>query len=598
MFRRFLNWFKNLKLRGKMLFVLLAILMIFSLFSIFIFNMMLNELQNMVIESNLSTLSLINSEIQAELFRTEKATYYYISNEHIRAYVDKNARPEHKTALQAQLTRNFFKPLRTQLIPNMTSIMILIDANNYCYTHISSVTPPEEQKALALYISRNYQEGFVSNFINVPIKSDDKAERLYFALPISSEEKLQCCGYIVVGISTNFLLNILAKHFSENTALFVVDDHNQPICQFSRMPATEVRALRSIPEGRDWSIETASTRKIIVLRQRISVVPWTAIIQIPMDNITFQLQRYQILFWPMALGVLAISYFLVNHSLKLISRRLSEISHVFSEIKKGNMDTRFPVKYGDEISQIGDEFNQMIDHVQHLRVDVAEQKMRQREAELRALQSQINPHFLYNTLESIRMHAHLNRDQIVVEQIRLLSDLFRYTTSFDALKEEVTVREEVAHASAYLTLQQLRFPHRFSIGFQVSEDVLSEKILKIVLQPIVENAFIHGTRPGSSMGHIFISGFFDKAGNRNVISVLDNGPGIPEEKLLLLNQAILSKKETVFEDNENASIGLVNVNARLKLRYGDAYGIQIDSIVDKGTEVLIFFPSTIERDAL
>ena len=213
---------------------------------------------------------------------------------------------------------------------------------------------------------------------------------------------------------------------------------------------------------------------------------------------------------------------------------------------------------------------------------VKEEQKQLRKAEFELLQAQINPHFLYNTLDAIVWSAEGGNKEQVVKMVGSLSDFFR--TSLNRGKEIISVREELQHVRSYLEIQQIRYMDILSYEIAVPEELFNYKIPKITVQPLVENALYHGIKNHRGGGKITITGkayeeFF-------AITVRDNGAGMSGERLMEVRNGIREGG-----NNKDAVYGLYNVNQRIILNFGEEYGISVDSKEGEGTEVTIKLPS-------
>ncbi|GBF74392.1 two-component sensor histidine kinase [Paenibacillus sp. 598K] len=269
-------------------------------------------------------------------------------------------------------------------------------------------------------------------------------------------------------------------------------------------------------------------------------------------------------------------------STRHFSKRLKDVLSRIKEIRKGNL-TAIPVnEHYDEVGIISRNLNQMSEQLDEyikrefvLELRRKDSELKQKTAELYALQSQINPHFLYNTLEAIRMKALKSGDAEVGQMIKILAKLFR-----SSIKEEmiVTVREEMNYCQSLLELYYIRFQGRLEIEFDVEEEILDFGVFRHMLQPIIENSIAHGIDLGKSRNLITVRG--RQIGDSIVISVTDNGEGIDEDKLASIAEQL--RQPRVYG---TGSIGLLNVEARIKLIFGDECGIHIMSEKGRGTEV-------------
>lgn len=266
-----------------------------------------------------------------------------------------------------------------------------------------------------------------------------------------------------------------------------------------------------------------------------------------------------------------------------ITRPIKQLCEVSNQVANGDLSVRADSKSyaGGETEVLGDSLNAMIDKVNELLKQVTKEQMSLRHAELELLQAQINPHFLYNTLDTIVWLAEAGEKEKVVSMVENLSNFFR--TSLNQGKEIIPLSEELTHASSYLKIQQVRYQDILSYKIDVPDGVNAVKIPKITIQPIVENALYHGIKNKRGMGTIKISATRDDENCYIVIS--DDGIGMTKERLLTVQEA-LNKRNPEHAD----LYGLFNVNERIRLNFGDEYGLSIDSIYGVGTTVEVKLP--------
>jgi two-component system sensor histidine kinase YesM len=232
--------------------------------------------------------------------------------------------------------------------------------------------------------------------------------------------------------------------------------------------------------------------------------------------------------------------------------------------KEGNLDLEFKTDSYDEINKLGSFFNQMLKRLKSSIDKIYEVQKAKRDAELRALVSQINPHFLYNTLSSIIWLANDNKTEQVIQVTNALSKLFRIGISKG--KEIIKMSEEIEHVKSYVTIQNIRYKNKFIFIIDIDDSILNYYTLKLVLQPLVENSIYHGVKNMNSRGIIKVEG--KKEQNSIIINVIDNGDGLTDEQVLNLNDFLEGKTEI-----EDFGIGIKNVNDRLKLYFGQDYGL-------------------------
>ena len=264
-----------------------------------------------------------------------------------------------------------------------------------------------------------------------------------------------------------------------------------------------------------------------------------------------------------------------------ITRPFQELSQVTDEIAKGNLSVRANVNTGVEATALSNSMNTMIDKINELLEQVTTEQIRLRKAEFELLQAQINPHFLYNTLDAIIWLAEAGEQKRVVGMVRNLSDFFR--TSLNQGKDINSIKEEMLHVKSYLEIQHVRYQDILSYDIEVPEALYIYSIPKITIQPLVENALYHGIKNKRGMGHISIRG---EAGEKDfTITVTDDGIGIDETRLRQVQSGIQNKVLTGKD-----FYGLYNVCERIRLNFGEEYGIFIESVYGEGTSVRVILP--------
>ena len=275
--------------------------------------------------------------------------------------------------------------------------------------------------------------------------------------------------------------------------------------------------------------------------------------------------------------VIILSYYIPRS----ITMPITRISRVTNQVAKGNLSVRAAAESGAEARMLSDSLNAMIDKINELLDQVTTEQIRLRKAEFELLQAQINPHFLYNTLDTIVWLAEAGDQKRVVSMVGNLSDFFR--TSLNQGKDIISIREELAHVRSYLEIQQVRYQDILRYEITVPEDLYEYKIPKITIQPLVENALYHGIKNKRGQGTITVTGKSKE--NGFVLYVRDNGIGMTQERLNEVRAGIQKLSYTGKE-----IYGLYNVNERIRLNFGETYGISIESTYGEGTCVSISLP--------
>ena len=264
---------------------------------------------------------------------------------------------------------------------------------------------------------------------------------------------------------------------------------------------------------------------------------------------------------------------------RYISRPIHSLNKAMGEFEANAEGFSYEPVYGSlEVTSLSNAFGHLVIRIQELMNQVRNEEIVLRKTELRALQAQINPHFLYNTLDSIAWMCEEGRNKDAVEMVNALARLFRISISKG--HELIPVEKEVEHAKSYLQIQKFRYKNQFQYSFEVQESCLHYYCNKITLQPIIENAIYHGLNRMIDEGFIEIRIFED--GDDVVFTVEDNGVGMTKEQC----ESILHKEVK----GQTGGIGIKNVNDRVKIYFGEQYGMTIESELDEGTKVSIRMP--------
>lgn len=324
----------------------------------------------------------------------------------------------------------------------------------------------------------------------------------------------------------------------------------------------------------------------IVTSNYIPSSNWILINTIP-KNEAFRLNTLYTMFFIINLifflAVSIILYYFVTkrifNPIELLSRNMK------SNNLEENLDKEVIYDKNDEIGVLVKSYNKMKSHINYLININYKTQIEQKELELKQLQNQINPHFIYNTLESIHMMAEINDDMETSIMAEYFGEIIRY--SMNRRVNTVTLKEEIKIIDNYIYLQKIRFDQLFYIENMIPEELLNCEITKMIIQPLIENAIYHGLSECSGNGKIIIQG--TRVDNNLLLTISDNGIGISEEKLEELNDYI--------NDNNNSfnGIALRNINRRLKLNYGENYNLKIFSVEGKGTSMVLTLPFIVKE---
>lgn len=288
-----------------------------------------------------------------------------------------------------------------------------------------------------------------------------------------------------------------------------------------------------------------------------------------------------------AFSCIGAAFLLTYFTLNTFRKRINAVMEGIKNIRQGDLSGRINIECeGDEISEIAASINGMCSDLSKYIEKVYVSEIQQKNAQLKALQAQINPHFLYNTLESIRMRALIKGAKEVSDMIYLLSNLFRSSIKDSMI---ISIDEEIRHSRMYLELFNIRFMDKVKVNFDVKSDVLHCVILKHSIQPIIENYILYGLDMNRDDNCLTIKAV--KELNDIFIYIMDNGTGISRDKLDSIKDSLHS-----LNKKTSSSMGLANVNERLKLLFGNEYGMDIKSSKENGTVVTLKIPAKTKEE--
>ena len=267
---------------------------------------------------------------------------------------------------------------------------------------------------------------------------------------------------------------------------------------------------------------------------------------------------------------------------RTLTNPIFKLKRLMKQAESGDLTVRFNFQHNDEIGELGQSFNHMIARIDQLIQMVYVEQENKRTAEMKSLQEQIKPHFLYNTLDTISWMARDYDAEDIVRLVDALTNMFRIGLSHG--KDIITVKEEITHVSNYLYIQKIRYKDKLNYVIHVDESLYAIEVPKLILQPLVENAIYHGVKAKRGGGTITITGVPE--GENLVFTVQDDGAGMLQEKVEELNRR-MSERSVL---DEKKSFGLFYIRERIQLCYGKGYGVHVESTLGEGTRVTITLP--------
>ena len=401
-------------------------------------------------------------------------------------------------------------------------------------------------------------------------------------------------GVILINLNLNKIAEI-CESFQENTdsLLGILNEAGDVVYQKgdsedSLFRKEELKDLRKEIRNSTKSSFRAEMdgEEYLVTKRIMDNTGWCLVNMVPYSQILSDLWRTTLIMALAIVGILVITLIGLNQILTNVIKPLKKLESHMKKVNLENLNEKVVIDSDDEIGHLARKFNSMLERIENLKEQVVEEQEDKRKYELQALQAQINPHFLYNTLDSIIWMAE-TQDTNIVPMTEALAKLFRI--SLNKGNEEILLKKELEHVKNYLIIQSMRYADKFTYDIQTEDHVENCHVIKLIIQPIVENCIYHGIKKKRGSGHISIRAFRQE--KNLIIKVSDDGCGMPEE----IRSKILSD-EIEPENISGSGIGVRNVNERIQLRFGREYGISYESEEGKGTTVTYILPYCTEEE--
>ncbi|GMQ60068.1 sensor histidine kinase [Vallitalea sediminicola] len=585
---KLVNLYRNSSILYKIMFnyIIIILLTVITL-SWLNFNRISKSLEEVTNNHTLQMVKQVQNNIEFYISNMEKTINYISNDKSLLQYVNQSYTTDsEKKILEDNILYLFNNYSKTEL--DISGILFTDTYGNYISNNMKKIetTPlnndfwyrkavnsPNEIHLFSKPIGRNvrsiYDYYSADNVISIVKAVKDSKEN--FKGVIMIDMKLS----VVEDIIDNVVLG-------KSGFLYVADNKGDVV--YAPVNKIVYRIHPSITQDMkpQNNLHTIDNKDYQILKNYSNYTGYNVIGIFPTDetmSIIIEVIMYIILYGILIIIIAIILSGLITRSL---TKPISKLRKLMAEAENGQLDVRFESQYNDEIGKLGKSFNKMIESIKNLINIVYIEQRKKRKAELRAFQAQIKPHFLYNTLDTINWMAQDYEADDISEIVTSLTNLFRISLSKG--KEIITLKDEIKHVESYLTIQMARYEDKFDYTIDYDKSLLESRVIKLIIQPIVENAIYHGIKECEHKGHISIE--IIKIENKICFIIQDNGVGIDEYTINEMND-IFNK---VREKTGKYGIGMFNVNERLKLSFGEDYGMKIESIEGEGTIIKIFHP--------
>ncbi|WP_019636993.1 cache domain-containing sensor histidine kinase [Paenibacillus fonticola] len=406
---------------------------------------------------------------------------------------------------------------------------------------------------------------------------------------IYDTDTLKKTGYFVLHMREKALYSSYSQiHLSKQGELYIINQNgmivshgNKELINTRPAEAYIDEVLNGEGQYQGSFVESVDKRKVVVSYRTIGDTGWRIVSVIPAteyENLSIILKNWMFVIFAIFIVVAVILSFIVSNS---ISKPIRKLSAVMKNVEGDNLNARFVYNSRDEIGLLSRNFNRMVDRIDHLVKKVYQEELLSQQSQLKYLMFQINPHFLFNTLETINWLARMQGAEEVGKLSKALGDLMREGIKG---KDFIPLVNEMENIDKYVYIQQHRFGDKFEVITGIDPEALSLSVPRFILQPLVENAIVHGLELAMEKGFIEIRGRFEEG--RLILTVNDNGCGIEPVRLKEIHQVLRSSQMEI-----HTGIGLMNVHQRIQLYYGKDYGLWVESTYGEGTLITITLPA-------
>lgn len=420
---------------------------------------------------------------------------------------------------------------------------------------------------------------------------DNTSYRYYWVTSLSRAVELtnngnSTLGVLLVDMNYSSIEQLFNKANTDNSSEYVyLMDSNGEIIYHPKQKLIytnlyDENNLEAIHYDDGSHQEIFQGEKRLITVKTVSYTGWKIVSVVPMSAFNMGLYGTRMfVIMLMALSILAI--IILNQLVSArIAKPLKRLNESVKEWEAGNLNPDIYIGGSQEVEHLGKTLRSTVEQIRQLMHDILYEQEEKRKSELDALQSQINPHFLYNTLDSIVWMIEGERYEDAVFMITQLASLFRISLSRG--KTIISVEDEIQHAKNYMNIQKIRYKNSFTVDFEVEDDVMQCCTVKLVVQPLLENAIYYGVEGMDGDGEIHVRVY--RKENDIYIEVCDNGLGMPED---MVEQLLTDNSRT---RKHGSGVGLINVHNRIQLRFGKPYGLEVNSVPDEGTTIRIHLP--------
>ncbi|MCI3927065.1 sensor histidine kinase [Paenibacillus sp. TRM 82003] len=594
---RFTSWLEHHSFRTKLLAASIACLLIPTLITLTVSNVLTRDAVKMQAEANAAEqLKLVDGYFSNLLSNLLNISNYIIVEPDMAAILKEQAAGKQYTGDDAEYQEFRDRNEITSKIDNISIIgertyVTILLPNGRHFTNYS-VQEYDPQSFFEEPWFRELEEltGMEAYWVEAspsPFLYEKSAGRYQISLARTLRRpNFDIYAYVIVTIPDKQINDIFSR-LEAGQEIMLADSGNGVMSHLDRARIGE--SLDYLPDNPSAIVELGGEDFLVAQRPLTLVKDWKLVMLTPYKDAVHQINNiFQSVF---VFQIIAFATFLVLliFLIRTFTKPLVRLGKLAHTVQRGNLEVRSHIQGRDEIGRLGSSFDQMLDRIKRMIAEVTEEQARKRKAELAMLQAQINPHFLFNVLNSIRMKVLRKGDRDGAEMIATLSRLLRMTIGRE--EESITLHEEVSTVIDYVNLMNMRQKEEVRLEINLSSEAMLAPVPRFFLQPIIENALIHGLL--QSTGTITVAAAETEPRLLEIV-VRDDGAGMSEEALARLRAKLtcIGQREARTEDRPSrfSGIGLANVYERMKLRYGEAFRMNVNSEEGNGTVISMTVP--------
>lgn len=588
---RFFRWAANMKLQNKLIVLFLLLCFIpLTMLGMFSYYRSSGVIQQKVYQTVLENLSQVNYGLNYFISDIEQLSMYIYSNQDIQ---DVLAKPENRELLEKHEDGKAINNVLDAFLGfknwDIQIYLLGLNGDRYFTGDLLPTAYSNFNPNWGLFRKARLADGNIAWDTKYTIKkTDDYGAVISLGRLIKNIETNEPLGYLIIDVMEPALADKYNKaHVYPEGQLLLLDREGYIVSSIPSKQAVGTRLedgfLPTVLGGTKgyFRWDDPGGVKFMVVYATSETTGFKMINKIPVASITKDSQSIRNLTLIVIALEVVVFFFIAYLLSRTLTNPIRKLRALMSRVEEGNLNVAFPSHSEDEIGQLGQSFNKMLARIKLLINEVYEKQLRVQEAELKAVQAQFNPHFLYNTLDSINWMARIHKLDEISQTVISLGELLRFSISKDGVF--IRIEEDIRQIQNYLNIQQIRYRDKVKVSIDIEPEIRNLYTLKLLLQPVIENAVTHGLEMKTGQGRLIIQGM--RTGDRVRFTIEDDGVGMDKRTV---DQILRGEYHSIH--HKNTGIGLENVRKRLLLYFKETSSFRVQSEPGEGTKVMIEIP--------